>query len=941
MEVDKNALRKQFAAEWVKHYKIKTLIAHGFKRYKCNHCSRMFWTMQEGRGQCGDPSCVGYQFIGSTPVKKKLGYIETWKVIEKYFKKSGHGYIKPYPTVARWRDDLYFTIASINDFQPYVVNGELEPPANPLIVPQTCIRFPDISNVGVSGRHYTNFVMIGQHAFNTKKTGLFYWKDEALEHDINYLKALGIPEEEIIFQEDVWAGGGNFGPCIEYFVRGLELGNCVFMQYENTPGGGYRELNTKVIDMGAGLSRLAWITSGESTSYETVFGPVIDDMKKQTGVEIDKKLFTEYAKISGGLNEDEVEDMEKEKERVAAMLGVSKKELFDSLDPLQSLYASADHLQTLLFTVTDGMLPSNAGGGYNLRMILRRVFGFQSRYGYSLDYGKIIEGHAKHLEYLYPHLKDGTSTTIEVILEEEKRYAATKEKARLVVTNIIKKAKGTVPGSQGAHGGVFSNGGGHVSDKEHSGASMHRITHEDLFRLYESNGIPPEAVIEVAKENDVEVEMPGNFYAKMRGSDETNVASGDAQSDESAAAATRGPKLLASEVMDIQKTIPLYYEREGEFDAKVLALVKGKYVVLDKTAFYPDGGGQVADRGTIDGVLVKNVIRTAGVILHEIDDPPNTVVRFRSGHEVHGKVDMDRRKVIARHHAGAHLVNAACREVLGLHIWQAGSHKDEEKAHLDVTHYKRISNEEIARIEQKVNGYIMANMPIKTEVLARNVAESKYGFRLYQGGAVPGKELRVVSMGDVDTEACGGTHTMLSSTGELGCFKIVKRESIQDGVERITYKCGSIAIRYMAEREKLVRDACEVLSVSDSELVRSVDRFFNEWKLQRKKIEELGELVVRDELRQIVDDVSGVPVVRILDLDDASLRKLGTKVAESERAAVLLLNKNGCLVAAAGKDSGQSAKMMLEKALAQLGGSGGGSDRIAQGKAKTIAMVTL
>jgi len=125
-----------------------------------------------------------------------------------------------------------------------------------LIIPQPCIRFQDISNVGVSGRHYTNFVMIGQHAFNTNKTGLFYWKEEAIRHDMEYMKTLGIPENELVFMEDVWAGGGNFGPSMEYFVKGLELGNCVFMQYEVLPNGTNRELKTKVIDMGAGQSRL-------------------------------------------------------------------------------------------------------------------------------------------------------------------------------------------------------------------------------------------------------------------------------------------------------------------------------------------------------------------------------------------------------------------------------------------------------------------------------------------------------------------------------------------------------------------------------------------------------------------------------------------------------------------------------------------------------------
>lgn len=232
----KDSLRSQFAKEWEKHYKTKALEESGFSRRKCSKCGRAFWSTEE-RELCGDASCTGYTFIGNAPSKRKLSYVETWNEIEKYFTSHRHGSIKSYPSVARWRDDLYFTIASINGFQPYVVNGELEAQYNPLIIPQVCIRFSDIANVGVTGRHYSNFVMVGQHAFNTKKTGLFYWKDEALRHDIAYLKALGIPTKELVFQEDVWMGGGNYGPCIEYFSGGLELGNCVFMQYEILPDG--------------------------------------------------------------------------------------------------------------------------------------------------------------------------------------------------------------------------------------------------------------------------------------------------------------------------------------------------------------------------------------------------------------------------------------------------------------------------------------------------------------------------------------------------------------------------------------------------------------------------------------------------------------------------------------------------------------------------------
>lgn len=911
MDVDKKELRKQFANEWEKHYKLDSLVRRGFRRQKCKSCGRSFWAINE-RDKCGDSACIGFEFVGNTVVKKKLGYVDTWKVVEKYFTKHGHGYVKPYPTVARWRDDLYFTIASINDFQPYVVNGELEPPHNPLIVPQPCIRFPDISNVGVTGSHYTNFVMIGQHAFNTKKTGDFYWKDEAIAHDLNYLKELGIPESEIVFQEDVWAGGGNFGPCMEYFVGGLELGNCVFMQYEVTPQGP-RELKTKVIDMGAGLSRLAWMTSGDLTSYEVVFGDVIQRMKKDTGVSIDREVFRKFAKISGSLNEDEVADLEAEKARVAKLIGVDKDELFRSLAPLQSLYASADHLCTLLFTVTDGMLPSNSGGGYNLRMILRRVFGFEAEFGFELNYEAIIKGHASHLDYMFPHLKEGVGTTLDVIAEERRRYEATKEKAEQVVISTIKKAKGKHEGPSKERG------------------MPGRIGAEDLFTLYKSNGIPPEYVIEVAKENGVDVQMPGNFYLKVKGE------------EGEAAAPSRDPavKVLASDVVDLAKTEALFYTKDERFSAKVLGVIGGKYVVLDRTAFYPEGGGQVADTGSlsVSGLEfpVLNVTKAAGVILHEVKD----AAKLKKGAMLEGKVDLERRGAITRHHTCAHLVNAACREVLGQHIWQGGSYKDEEKGHLDVTHYKKITPDELRRIELKVNEYIRRDLPILTHVLPRNEAERRFGFRLYQGGAVPGKELRVVSVGDIDNEACGGTHQMLNSTGEIGAFKIVKREPVQDGIERITYKAGDVAIRYMQDKEELLRTASDALSVSEAELVQTVERFFREWKEQRKALERLGSQMVSIEAKEIIGQGKEKPAMRVLELDAPMLRQLGQMVAESDGAAACLLNKEGNIICAAGKNSRFRAKEILAVALEQLGGTGGGSDRIAQGKVKKVATVHL
>jgi alanyl-tRNA synthetase len=553
------------------------------------------------------------------------------------------------------------------------------------------------------------------------------------------------------------------------------------------------------------------------------------------------------------------------------------------------------------------MLPSNSGGGYNLRMVLRRVFGFEERYRYSLDYEKIIKGHAKYLEYIFPHLKTGLDTTLDVIAEEQTRYKATKQKARSMVINIVKKAKEPATGT---------------CNKER--VALGSIGTEELITLYKSHGIPPEAVLEYGSENNVEVKIPGNFYDLVR----------EGEGEEAAPSKAPSVKVLFSDLASIPKTEPLYYSTDEKFKAKVLGIVHKKYVALDKSAFYPEGGGQVSDTGSINGVKVKQVLRQAGVSLHEVADAS----KFKKGDKVESSIDLKRRKTIARHHTAAHLLNAACREVLGSHIWQGGSHKDDVKAHLDVTHYRKISNQELAKIENKVNDYIMSSLPITSEILPRNDAESKYGFTLYQGGAVPGKEIRVVNIGDIDVEACGGTHQMHSHTGELGFFKIVKREGVQDGIERIIYKCGFPALEYIREKEALLHNASNALSVQETELVKTVERFFSEWKLQKKKIDSLSEQLVTEEIRETLCNYKGKPAMKIVDLDTNSLRKLGLKVAESDGAACFM-NKSGNVVCAAGEKSGQSAKAMLEKVIKELSGSGGGSERIAQGKVAKVSIV--
>jgi alanyl-tRNA synthetase len=890
--LSKEGLRREFAKEWEKHYRLRVLEERGFRRQRCKKCGRNFWAIEE-REVCGDSACSGYQFIGN-PSGKRLGYVETWKTIERYFVRHGHESIKPYPTVARWREDLYFTIASINLFQPYVVSGELEPVANPLIVPQPCVRFNDIANVGVTGRHYSNFVMIGQHAFNTQNTGLFYWKEEAIGHDLGFMKALGIKEKEIVFQEDVWVGGGNLGPSMEYFVKGLELGNCVFMQYEQLPDGGVRELKTKVIDMGAGLARFPWISSGAPTSYEIVLGPA-KRMREKAGIRVDEKLLLEYAKLSGGLDVEEAKDVESEKEWIAKQLGMEKKELFRTLGALQAVYATADHLLTLLFTLKDGMLPSNSGGGYNLRMLVRRVFAFEEEYGFAWDYPEILEGHASFLEEMFPELEEGVGLTADVIEEEKKKYRNAKQNAARKVESMLSTKK--------------------------------KISASELLTLYESDGIPPEMIAEEGEKRGVKVEVPGNFYELLERHQEKEEE-----------------RREGIDVSAFQKTKVLYYDEPPveEFEANVLGFVEldGKIaIVLDRTAFYPEGGGQVGDTGFIGDKKVTDTRKTDGVIYHVVENAGG----LKKGERVRCRVDLERRKQITRNHTAVHLLNAACREVLGDHVWQAGAYKDENIAHLDITHYKKLTNEQLEEIERIVNNYIMQNIPITTEILPRNVAERKYGMRIYQGGAVPGKELRIVKIGDVDVEACGGTHRMLKTTGEIGFFKIIGREGIKDGIERIILKAGSAAVVYVQQRERLLHEAAEKISVQPEKLPSSVERFFEEWKAQRKEIERLKERMAQLEVEKFVhESIAKEKVVFILgEYDMGAMQKMANLFAQHEKAMVVIMNKEGNFVVATGKNAKQSAGEIASQVLKKLGGRGGGKGQIAFGKVERVEKLEL
>ncbi|MBT3956476.1 MAG: alanine--tRNA ligase, partial [Nitrosopumilus sp.] len=358
--MDKNQILKEFSADPDRYYKVKLFEEQGFIRKACTKCGRFFWTLDANRTLCPDDGTDTYSFIGDPPTTKRFDYTQSWKQVEEFFVKNNHTSVSRYPVVCRWRDDLYFTIASVVDFQRVMGSKVVfEFPANPLVVPQTCLRFNDLENVGVTGRHFSSFCMIGQHSI-PENGG--YWKDECVDLDFRLLtQQFGIKKEEVVFVEDVWSGGGSFGSSLEYFVRGLELGNAVFTEFQGELGQ-HATLDQKIIDMGAGLERFAWITNGTPTAYDCCFGPVNQILFEKIGIDSDsemlKKYFTEIAREI-----DHFDDLNQVRRLAVKSAGITEDQVNKIITPLEGMYLIADHLRTLIFAIADGALPSNVGGG--------------------------------------------------------------------------------------------------------------------------------------------------------------------------------------------------------------------------------------------------------------------------------------------------------------------------------------------------------------------------------------------------------------------------------------------------------------------------------------------------------------------------------------------------------------------------------------------------
>ena len=879
--MDKKEILSKFSADPERYYKVKLFENEGFERKSCATCKRFYWTIDGNRVNCPDHSDDTYSFIGNPPTKRRFDYTQAWKEVESFFVKNGHTSVNRYPVVCRWRDDLYFTIASIVDFQRVMGSKVVfEFPANPLVVPQTCLRFKDLENVGVTGRHFSSFCMIGQHSIPNSDG---YWKDECVDLDYRLItEQFAVDKKEVVFVEDVWEGGGSFGSSLEFFVKGLELGNAVFTEFQGDLSN-YKTLDQQIIDMGAGLERFAWLTMGTPTAYDCCFGPITSNLLQQVGIDTKNELLVTYfTKIAKHL--EQFSDLSDVRKHAIKSAGLTDDQINKIITPLEGIYLIIDHVRTLIFAIADGALPSNVGGGYNLRMMLRRIISTMDRLSLKFDINEMIDTQIDYLKNTYPEL-ERTREDIKIIIGiESGRYDNSKLRMEKIVSKLEQK-----PGV------------------------------DDLIRLYESDGVTPDYL----KEMKVISDIPSTFYSKLS---ELHQSKKQKEQDQIS-------------LDGLPETELLYYADDPkEFNANVLKSFD-KYVILDKTSFYARGGGQEPDHGTIGEFEVVDVTKHGDIVVHElkngIPDEGNTVSCL---------VDSKRRDNITKNHTSTHILNSSTRNVLGSWVWQHSAFKDEDHARLDITHHSALTDDEIIKIEKLANSIVDKNMSVTIDNFDRGTAEQKYGFKIYQGGIVPVKSVRIVSIEDFDIEACGGTH--VKKTGEIELIKITKAKRIQDGVVRIEFVSGATALDYTKQH--------------DANMTKKSTELKEKLELKEKRREQKQEL--RERFPVLVDNIIqsevGTNSVDGITVDVTESGKpnfcstmneqydeffhisLGEKLIEKDPWMVYCgIFEEGDKIRAiiySGEQAGKEKKAGdIAKTVSEvLGGAGGGNQRFAQGGGK-------
>ncbi len=820
-----------------REYDLAFFHRHGFHRRTCAGCGHAFWTLGEF-DRCQEAPCRDYGLVGHPVFARPQSPREMRETFLSFFEGRGHTRLRRYPTIARWRNDVFFTQASIYDFQPWVTSGAIPPPANPLTISQPSLRFIDLEEVGRSGRHFTEFEMMAHHAFNRPDHEV-YFKERTVElcHEL-LTSALGADPAAFTYKEEVWEGGGNLGPSLSVGAAGLEVATLVFMEYVRD-GDALKPMPLTVVDTGYGLERFTWASQGTKTAYEAVFGREYDELRRTFAP------------------------------REAAIL--------------------IDHARAINFLLTDGVVPSNSKEGYFARLLLRRALRILQKTPEAPELLAILDRTGRELALDFPEVGAHRDDLRRVVEAEAEKFQEAIARARQTIRRQEDRVRAT---------------GG-------------KVTSDDLLGWYDSLGVPPDLAVEELR---APPPIPEDFYAQVAARHENEAPASDyAETTEVL------PEVPAS----VPPTEVLYYldPYTVSFDAHVV-FADGPFVVLDRTYFYPTGGGQVTDTGHLGDASVTDVERRGPHVFHRLDAPSTVHV----GDRVRGRIDPVRRTQLMQHHTATHLLNGALREVLGPHVWQAGAYKAPEAARIDITHYRALSKEELHRVDRRVNEVVRADRPVKSYFESRSEAERRFGFTLYQGGAVPGKELRIVEVEGFDVEACGGTHC--THTSEVGAISVLDVERIQDGVVRLTFASGERALDLREEHDAILKEAARRLGVPVAKLPDGIDRLLAEVEEGRKRAkerrqEDLGATAERLAADPTATETVGgvVLVVASVDLDRNGLMELSRLLTkEPGRVAILAAERDGKGTLFVGSTApGIAAQSVVDAAKAAFAGKGGGN----------------
>ncbi len=803
---------------------------NNFRRKQCIKCESFYWTLDDKRETCGDPACDGYSFINNSPVKKKYTLDEMRNEFIEFFSNDNlfkHKFLEPYPVVPRWRSDVLLVNASIYDFQPQVTSGMVPPPGNPIVMSQPSIRMLDLDLVGKTGRHLTSFEMLCHDSFNYEDK-FIYWKNETIRYSYLFLtEKLAVKNDLITYKEKPWFGGGNAGNAVEVFVSGLEVATLVFMDLKEDINGDitiegtkYSAMPMKIVDTGYGLERLVWLSQATPTVYDSIFGNTIKYIINNSNASVvNPQIVQKISEISAEI-EPYNESLLLEKLRsymVENGLSFDKK-FMNELKMIRDAYSLADHSKTLLLMFSDYVIPSNVKVGYLARMLIRRSLKFIDELSFKNSFLDILKFQYEEFQNLIKNFD--IKFISDIINIEIGKYIDVNKNAESRVRRYIKN-------------GTLSN--------------------SDIAKLYESDGLNEDLISETFNRiTGKELYIPDDFHEKLISKHE-KIKIKYAEEDKYPDITTR----------------PLYYDNTDikEFTAIVLYSDPGN-IITNQTAFYPEGGGQPYDLGYfIAGnkkINVNSVHRYKNAIVHSIDGD------IKQGARVKGYIDYERRRQLMIHHSATHLLLGILREYFGEHVWQSGVQKDINESRLDITHYKKITPDDIKNIENMCLKAIEENRKITVLNMNWNNAIEKYGFRLFEGGVPVSPKIRVVTVDGIDSEGCGGTH--LNSTGEIGFIKIMKADMLQEGIQRITFSAGPAGLRYAQHLYDTVTGQQEFMKVEESEILNYSSHVMAE-NIELKK---LLDKYMKEKIQAIVEsplNVNGVSLY-ITESNDAELNLL-------------------------------------------------------------------